>query len=211
MKPVHLMTVAEALEAANRRTLNRQMGRPLDAPPPLTGASTFLPHDRPDPVLPPARQVEAVSAAMDGEACHVEAKLLEGGGLWLLIPGPPRTKKNHGRSFGIKPSVAYVRYRAFIVAEMKPFLAPLGLPLPLRPYNLCARYFVDARGKSADLFGLHQGLADALENAEVIADDWWFRRTDGSDVIPDDPRPRVECTITPLADPASPSPLPTAA
>lgn len=43
MKPIHEMSVAEAMEAANRRELNRRMGRPLDAPPMVTGARTETP------------------------------------------------------------------------------------------------------------------------------------------------------------------------
>ena len=140
-----------------------------------------------------------VTAPVDGCARPIAAKRLEDGGLWLSIPVPPRTKKNHGRAFGIRQSRGYVRYRDYLVSAMKPLLSSLDLPLAARPYNLCARYYVDPKGKTADLFGLHQGLADALQNAEVICNDWYFRTADGSAVIPDDPHPRVEVIITPLA------------
>lgn len=170
-----------------------------------TGRELVLEGERPvpppSPVLPPASRVKAVTRGPDGEARRVEAELLKGGGLHLVIPYPPRTKKN-GTTLGIKQGPAYTRYRDFIIAMMQPLLGPLGLPLPLRPYNLCALYYVDSRGKTADLFGLHQGLADALQNAEVIADDWWFRATNGSRVILDDPTPRIDVTISPLAEAA---------
>jgi hypothetical protein len=82
--------------------------------------------------------------------------------------------------------------------------ARLYLPLPPRPhvFNLRARYYVDQYGKTADLFGLHDGLADALQNAGVIENDWQFRTADGSRVIPDDADPRVELTITPIEEEA---------
>jgi hypothetical protein len=54
------------------------------------------------------------------------------------------------------------------------------------------------KGEQADLVGLLQGLADALENAGVVSNDRWFRAFDGSRMIAGDPRPRVELEIRPL-------------
>lgn len=113
------------------------------------------------------------------------------------IPFPPRTKKNHGRAFGIKQSAAYVRYKNAIVTGFLPLITAFDLPLPDHAYNLEAIFYVDARGKSADLIGLLQGLADALENAGVVSNDWWFRSFDRSRVVTDDPSPRVDVMIAP--------------
>lgn len=164
--------------------------------------------------LPAVARLKVTTAGLEGEAEHIEAQAYADGGLWLKIPYPPRTKKNGGAGgyMGIKQRPAYCRYRDFIVKMMQPLLEPLHLPLPLRPYNLKAVYYVDARGKAADLFGLHQGLADALQNAEVIANDWYFRTTNGSRIVVGDPKPRIEIEITPLPDePLTGPPLPTAA
>jgi Holliday junction resolvase RusA-like endonuclease len=161
------------------------------------------PHRAPEPPLPPASKVKAVTAGLNGEPRRVEGELLFGGGLHLLLPIPPRSKKNH-TTLGIKQAPAYRAYRDFIIAMLAPLLGPLGLPLHPMPYNIAALYYVDVKGKRADLVGLHQGLFDALENADVISDDLWFYTTDGSRVIRDDPNPRVDVTITPLDDPHPP-------
>jgi Holliday junction resolvase RusA-like endonuclease len=158
------------------------------------------PTKAPTPTLPPAKRVHAVTADLNGHARRVFGELLPGGGLHLVIPYPPRTKKNGGAGgyMGIRQRTAYRQYRDFIITMVQPLLGPLGLPLHPMPLNLCALYYVDVRGKRADLVGLHQGLADALENAEVLVDDRWIRATDGSRIIPDDPNPRVDVVITPL-------------
>jgi Holliday junction resolvase RusA-like endonuclease len=172
----------------------------------LEGDPRPFPAPAPSPTLPPARQVKAVTVGLDGEARRVEAQLLDGGGLHLVIPYPPRTKKN-GTTLGIRQTEAYRRYRDFIIAMMQPLLGPLGLPLHPMPLNLCALYYVDRKGERADLIGLHQGLCDALENAEVLVNDRWVYALDGSRIIRGDPAPRIDVTITPLASP----PLPAAA
>lgn len=125
----------------------------------------------------------------------------EGHTLRLTLLGPPRTKKNHGRAFGIKQSVAYCRYRGDIVDALAPHLKPLELPLPEIAYNCSAVFFVDRYGEPADLNGLNQGLHDALQDAGVIVDDWWIRAVDGTRIVFGDLAPRVELAFTPLLPP----------
>lgn len=110
---------------------------------------------------------------------------------------PPRTKKNHTRWFG-KESIAYTRFRKAITDSVNEAKLELGLPLPDQPYNLEAVFYVDAPGKAADIFGLLQGIADALQDAGVISNDWHFRTVDGSRVVEGDEHPRVVVTITPI-------------
>lgn len=110
---------------------------------------------------------------------------------------PPRTKKNHGRFFGIRQSAAYVRFRDAIIQAVAESKRELSLPLPDQPYNLEACFYVDKPGERADLFGLLQGFADALQDAGVVTDDWHFRTTDRTRIVFGDELPRVECTITP--------------
>ena len=118
-------------------------------------------------------------------------------GFRCTIRTAPRTKKN-STTLGIRQSPAYRAYRDLIINGFAPLLASLELPLPDRPYNLAATFYVDRWGERADLIGLLQGLADALENAGVVSDDRWFRSFDGSRAIAGDPSPRVELLITEL-------------
>lgn len=118
-------------------------------------------------------------------------------GFRCTIRTAPRTKKN-STTLGIRQSPAYRAYRDAIINGFAPLLAQLELPLPDRPYTLAATFYVDRWGERADLIGLLQGLADALENAGVVSDDHWFRSFDGSRAIAGDPSPRVELLITEL-------------
>jgi Holliday junction resolvase RusA-like endonuclease len=117
--------------------------------------------------------------------------------LELVLRFAPRTKKN-GTTLGIKQSKAYRRYEQQIVNAIAPAKAVLGLPLPDRAYRIAVSYYVDRAGKRADRPGLDQGLFDALENAGVVSNDWWFRNTDGTQIVFDDPTPRVEIRISPI-------------
>lgn len=135
----------------------------------------------------------------------------EGDTLWLEIETPPRSKKNHGRRVYARkqkrvvhvPSPAYEKYRADVMAAIATVQTALGLPLPDQAYNLAIHYYVDGYGARADRPGLDQGLFDALQDAGVVSDDWFFRSTEGTPPpITGDDRPRFECVITPIALPA---------
>ncbi len=126
------------------------------------------------------------------------------GVLRMVFFTPPRTKKNHLRWFGVQ-SIPYTRYRDFIVDQVgraadEMYPNPLEIPLPDIPYNLAATFYVDGPGERADRFGLEQGLADALQDAGVVTNDWHFRTGDGTRIIVGDPRPRVEAIISPIED-----------
>ena len=118
-------------------------------------------------------------------------------GFRCTIRSAPRTKKN-STTLGIRQSPAYRAYCDLIVNGFEPLLTQLELPLADRPYNLAATFYVDRWGERADLIGLLQGLADALENAGVVSDDRWFRALDKSRVIAGEAEPRVELLITEL-------------
>lgn len=118
--------------------------------------------------------------------------------LALVLPFAPRTKKNHKTHYAAQ-SPAYRAFRAQVRGHFDAGVrAALGLPLPDGQYNIAATYYVDRRGERADRPGLDQGLFDALEDAGVIGDDWQFRTTDGTRIVPGDAHPRVELTITPI-------------
>jgi hypothetical protein len=119
--------------------------------------------------------------------------------LELTIPGAPRTKKN-GTSMGIRQRKSYRTYRDAVQPALAILAQSAGVRLEERPYNVAARFYVDRGGEQADRVGLEQGLYDILQNAGVIADDWYFRTGDGTRVIAGDPHPRVELTITPIEE-----------
>lgn len=109
------------------------------------------------------------------------------------VHGAPRTKKNHKQSIA-KESVAYCRFRDGIIEGL------LGkCAFPEIALNLEAHFFVDSRGRQADLVGLLQGFCDALENAAVVPSDWWIKAFDGSRIHVDQPEhARVEFKLSPL-------------
>ncbi len=114
-----------------------------------------------------------------------------------IIHGCPRTKKNHKESH-YQESPGYVHWRDGVIGALAG-----KRQLPDRPYNLEARFYVDKSGEQADLVGLIQGFADALENAGTVSDDQWFRAFDGSRKIHGQAdHPRVEYRISPLNEPS---------
>lgn len=117
--------------------------------------------------------------------------------LELTLLFAPRTKKNSKQNIA-RQSKAYIAFRNAVTKHLASFREALALPLPDRPYNLAAVFYTDSAGDRADVFGLLQGLADALQDAGVITDDWHVRTVDGSRVVSDHARPRVELTLTPL-------------
>jgi len=118
----------------------------------------------------------------------------KGDTLWLTIPATARPKKNN-TTLGIRKSPGYIRFRNAVMAAVQPFAAELRLPLPAIDYN-CAAHFHRERD-DADTDNLISGLADALQDAGVIADDFHLRTWNGTDRFLDVARPRVELTLTP--------------
>jgi hypothetical protein len=163
-------------------------------------------------LTPPAAGV-SIARADAAQSAPIYARR-HGDALWMEIHTPPRTKKNNAslqkrtRHDGhvhpiVVPSKAFQKYQGELALAITPLLSTLALPLPNRPYNIAARYYVDRYGRDADLCGLDQGLYDALEHIGVVTDDWYFRTHDGTCVIPagEHRGARVEFTITPLPDP----------
>lgn len=132
----------------------------------------------------------------NGVLLHVMREIR--GGLSLSLGVAPRTKKNHTSWFGVQ-AAPYRRYRDVIVEAIGPLRMAYGEPiLPDQAYNCRAVFYVDRYGEKADYNGLNQGLHDALENAGVVSDDWFFRTCDGTRIVPCDDTPRVDVFITPL-------------
>lgn len=116
------------------------------------------------------------------------------GELRIVLSGAPRTKKNH-TVLGIRQGPAYTKWNADVKRQLIHFTEPL----PSKPYNLEAHFYVDRYGVPADLIGLLQGLADSLQAAGVVVNDGLFVSFDGSRKHTDDQKnPRTEISITEL-------------
>ena len=124
--------------------------------------------------------------------------------LRLIVPGPPRTKKNSGRIVPrggrhiILPSEAWQTWCNAVVPQLRAALARSGVRPIERPVNCAALFYRDAaRG---DAVGFYQGLADLLQHAGAVKDDKWITAWDGSRLLKDASRPRVELVLTPIGD-----------
>lgn len=120
----------------------------------------------------------------------------------FTIEGPPRTKKTSnrlvtrkrdGRQFVI-PSAANASWTKAAVMQLRTQCqVPPRLDIPV---NLTAVVY---REKNlGDLIGYLQAIADALESAEVVTNDRLIVSFDGSRMLKDPSRPRVEITIEPV-------------
>lgn len=119
----------------------------------------------------------------------------------LVILGKPRTKKTSNRilRFGkfnkIVPSKQYLAWRDAVVPQLQrqhAGRAPIAYPI-----NVRAIVYRDAlRG---DLIGFLQGIADAMQEAEVLLNDAFVCGWDGSRLAKDSKRPRVELWIEKLS------------
>lgn len=65
------------------------------------------------------------------------------------------------------------------------------------PVNVAAIFYRDA--ETGDAVGYYQGLADALQTAEILVDDKLIVQWDGSRMMKDARNPRIEVKITTLA------------
>lgn len=128
----------------------------------------------------------------------------------LVILGPPRTKKNHSRIVGVRasrrsrfakprllPSVEYVRWHRIALPQAKAgrTAAPITTPVNCRAF-----FYRDRR--VGDAVGYYQALADLLQDAGILADDRLIVTWDGSRLLKDKDRPRVELELTLAAEDA---------
>ena len=119
--------------------------------------------------------------------------------LRLTLHGVARTKKNSQRLFSLPnsarrvvPSAAYCAW--FEAAKTAVMLAKLG-DLKLNfDMNFEAVFFMPK--DNCDLTGLKDGLADFAQGAGLITNDKLIRTWDGSKVVIDRDRPRVEVLIS---------------
>lgn len=119
--------------------------------------------------------------------------------LTYTLLGEPRTKKNHQRILrgaGGRPTIAqskaYVQYERDCLRQLHPPRRPLAGPV-----NVRCLYYMPTR-RRIDLVNLIEATDDILVKAGVLADDCAavVAAHDGSRVLLDRQRPRVEIEIT---------------
>lgn len=123
----------------------------------------------------------------------------------LVIPGPPRTKKNSQRICinrktrrrFVKPSEAYESY----LGDAGVFIPEIERKAISTPVNVKCVYFMQTRRK-VDLVNLLEATLDVLVHYRVIADDnsSIVVGHDGSRVGYDKHNPRVEIEIEEIRD-----------
>lgn len=122
----------------------------------------------------------------------------------LVVDGAPRTKKTSnilataGRRQVVLPSKAWVLWTRvakieidFALAGADPSWQPIALMQPLRSKVNCRAFFYREADRG-DAVGYYQGLADLLEKRTVIVNDRQIVSWDGSRLLKDAARPRVE-------------------
>lgn len=123
--------------------------------------------------------------------------------LTYTLLGPPRTKKNSqqirrtvaGRPF-VAPSKAFAAYERSCLAQIKTPHRPVSAAVNVK----CVYYMPTKR--RVDLTNLLEATDDILVRAGVLADDCAsvVAGHDGSRVLLDRQRPRVEITITEMEE-----------
>ena len=131
--------------------------------------------------------------------------------IWsLTISGPPRTKKTSnvmalagGRRI-VLPSAAWRKWaKSATIAFTDPkdarqLLAAWYANGPITcPVSCRALFYRDAR--RGDLVGFMQGLADLLEQRQILENDRLIESWDGTRLLLDRARPRVEVVIAPAS------------
>lgn len=128
---------------------------------------------------------------------------------------PPRTKKNHPMIVkGLKhpillPSPAYREWEEGASRAMLPVLLGIREALPLTvPVNCAALIYRNA--KIGDACGYYQAIGDFLQHnvatkrsgfdLRVVEDDKLLVSWDGSRLLKDAKRPRIELTLTEVRD-----------
>jgi hypothetical protein len=124
----------------------------------------------------------------------------------FVIPGAPRTKKNHGRIVQagsrkkILPSKAFEKWNAdaqVYLINVRRGIFPEAVWTAIKvPVNCRALFYREAR--CGDAVGYYQALADALQEGRIVQNDVLIESWDGSRILRDTKNPRIEVTLTEL-------------
>ena len=120
--------------------------------------------------------------------------------LSFVIPGPPRTKKNHGfrtKQGHSMPSKAYMEWNKQAQIHLMLWRKEQDqgdFPLVM-DVNCRALIFVKSWDQRGDAVGYYQGLADALQEGGIVENDRLISSWDGSRVLLDKANPRIEIEL----------------
>lgn len=126
--------------------------------------------------------------------------------LSFTIPGAPRTKKTSnqliqaGPHKKILPSKAFLRWNAdaqMELARVRSAALPRFTPI-VESVNCKALFYRDAL--VGDATGYYQALADCLQEARIVENDRLIVSWDGSRLLKDSSRPRIEVTLETVSD-----------
>jgi Holliday junction resolvase RusA-like endonuclease len=125
---------------------------------------------------------------------------LGAGWYYLIDAAVPRTKKNHARIVRRKDGTPFVIQAKTSVAWEKAAVLQLQSqrrsPPITTPVNLRALVYREKR--IGDLGGFLAAICDALERASIVENDRLILGFDGSRLLHDKVRPRVELYLNPL-------------
>lgn len=116
-------------------------------------------------------------------------------------PIPPRTKKNHGQIIQVRGRPVMLpspEYRAWEDGCARASLYDRTAPAITYPVNCEARIYRDRN--TGDAVGYYQAIADCLEHLGVVQNDRLIVSWDGTRLLKDDACPRVEITLTAVAE-----------
>jgi len=119
--------------------------------------------------------------------------------LRILILGPPRTKKNHGRIVTGKrvkllPSEQFAKWNQSAQMQLAKYRASANAKLPLTaPVRVTAHIYRDRA--TGDAVNYYQAIADALQEGRIILNDSLIVSWDGSRLLKDAVRPRIEMWV----------------
>jgi Holliday junction resolvase RusA-like endonuclease len=126
--------------------------------------------------------------------------------LRFTIVGAPRTKKNSGKIIQVRvsgggtrpmflPSDAWAEYEAIVKPELQRMIRQdVGDYVPIN-YKVRVEALFYRAADIGDWCGYAQGLGDLLQAAGVIADDILIDNWDGTRLMKDSAKPRVEVKI----------------
>ena len=115
----------------------------------------------------------------------------------------PTTKKNSGQIVmvgkfpRIFPSKKYREFNLAAQRELVLIRRRLESPIDV-PVNCAALFY--RQTNIGDLVGYLQAIADTMEEAGIVTNDRLVTQWDGSRLLKDQHRPRIEVTLTTLAE-----------
>lgn len=113
----------------------------------------------------------------------------------VVIPGAPRTKKNHSRIVwnGNRPRILPSKAHEEWAEQAERRCTIKGRKAIAEPVNCRASIYREAL--TGDAVGFYQAIADLLEKVGVVENDKWIVSWDGTRLMKDAKEPRIELCL----------------